>query len=120
MNALHGVVASLLLALGADQAPAADESAVRRPLTADDFYRVQDVSDPQVAPDGLWVAYVVNSNDRDADDARSAIWMVSWDGSQRLALTSAAEGTGKPRWSPDGRYLAFGHRADHGARPSRG
>jgi dipeptidyl aminopeptidase/acylaminoacyl peptidase len=107
MNALHGVVASLLLALGADQAPAADESAVRRPLTADDFYRVQDVSDPQVAPDGLWVAYVVNSNDRDADDARSAIWMVSWDGSQRLALTSAAEGTGKPRWSPDGRYLAF-------------
>jgi dipeptidyl aminopeptidase/acylaminoacyl peptidase len=50
---------------------------------------------------------VVGSNDRDADEARSAIWMVSWDGSQRLALTNAADGTGKPKWSPDGRYLAF-------------
>jgi dipeptidyl aminopeptidase/acylaminoacyl peptidase len=76
-------------------------------LNADDFFRVQDLSEPQVSPDGLWVAYVVSSNDRDADEAKSAIWMVSWDGSQQLALTSATDGTDKPKWSPDGRYLAF-------------
>ncbi len=76
-------------------------------MAPDDFYRALDVSDPQVSPDGLWVAYVVTTNDRDADEARSAIWMVSWDGRQRLPLTAAADGTGKPRWSPDGRYLAF-------------
>jgi dipeptidyl aminopeptidase/acylaminoacyl peptidase len=85
----------------------AAEAAVHRALTPDDVYRVEDVSDPQVSPDGSWVAYVVTSNVREADEARSAIWMVSWDGSQRLALTAAADGTGKPRWSPDGRYLAF-------------
>ena len=89
------------------QAIAADALQGGRTLVPDDFYRVQDVTDPQVSPDGQWVAYVVTTNDRQADEARSAIWMVSWDGSQRLALTSAADGTSKPRWSPDGRYLAF-------------
>jgi dipeptidyl aminopeptidase/acylaminoacyl peptidase len=98
--------AGFLLSLCAARAMGADAPA-RRGLNADDFYRVQDVSDPQVSPDGLWIAYVLGSNDRDADEARSAIWMVSWDGSQHLALTAAADGTAKPRWSPDGRYLAF-------------
>ena len=98
---------SLLLTLCALRAFPADGSAARRPLTADDFYRVQELSDPQVSPDGRWVAYVVTTSDRNADEARSAIWMVSWDGTERLALTAAADGTGKPRWSPDGRYLAF-------------
>ena len=95
-----------MLLLCAARAFAADAPAARR-LSADDLYRVQDVSDPNVSPDGLWVAYVVTTNDREADEARSAIWMVSWDGSQRLAMTAVADGTGKPRWSPDGRYLAF-------------
>jgi dipeptidyl aminopeptidase/acylaminoacyl peptidase len=107
MKALNGHVAGLLLSVCALQAVAAAPAVVRRTLTADDFYRVQDLSDPQVSPDGLWVAYVVSSNDRDADEARSAIWMVSWDGSQRLQLTRAADGTGKPKWSSDGHYLAF-------------
>jgi len=97
---------ALLLCLCAADAMAVEPGA-RRTLAADDFYRVQDLSDPQVSPDGAWVAYVVTTNDRDADEARSAIWMVSWDGKQRLALTAAADGTAKPRWSPDGRYLSF-------------
>lgn len=99
--------AALLLLLTAVRALAADALQGSRALTPDDFYRVEDVSDPQVSPDGLWVAYVVTSNDRPSDEARSAVWMASWDGSQRLALTAAAEGNAKPRWSPDGRYLSF-------------
>jgi dipeptidyl aminopeptidase/acylaminoacyl peptidase len=82
-------------------------SAVHRPLRSDDFYRVVTLSDPQCAPDGAWVAYVATSNDRTADEARAAIWMVSWDGKQQLALTNAAHGTHAPRFSPDGRYLAY-------------
>jgi dipeptidyl aminopeptidase/acylaminoacyl peptidase len=104
---MNWLAASLIAWLFAAQAISADAADVRRTLTPDDFYRVQDVTDPQVSPDGSWVAYVVSTNDREADEARSAIWMVSWDGSQRLALTAAADGIGKPRWSPDGRYLAF-------------
>jgi len=106
MSAVHPMLAGLLLVAGWTQCAAADTPA-RRALNTDDFYRVLDVSDPQVSPDGQWVAYVVGSNDRESDEARSAIWMVSWDGRQRLALTGAADGTGKPKWSPDGGYLAF-------------
>jgi len=107
MTTLKSVGASLWLSLAAAQPICADVPAERRMLTTDDFFDVQAVSDPQVSPDGQWVAYVVTSNDRSADEARSAIWMVSWDGSQRLALTHAASGISEPRWSPDGRYLAF-------------
>jgi dipeptidyl aminopeptidase/acylaminoacyl peptidase len=88
-------------------AAAAADVPARGPLGAEDIYRIQAVSDPQVSPDGLWVAYVVTTNDRAADEQRSAIWMVSWDGTQQLAMTSAASDTDKPRWSPDGRYLSF-------------
>src|ERR1700730_2520464 len=107
MNAVCKTVASLLVSLYALHAVAADATSVRRTLTPDDLYRVLEVTDPQVSPEGGWVAYVVTRNEREADEARSAIWMVSWDGSQRLALTAGANGTGKPKWSPDGRFLAF-------------
>jgi dipeptidyl aminopeptidase/acylaminoacyl peptidase len=98
---------SFLLLLCGTQAISADADAARRSLSPDDLYLIQDVTDPQVSPDGGWVAYVLTTNDREADEERSAIWMVRWDGTQRLALTPAAEQTAQPRWSPDGRYLAF-------------
>jgi dipeptidyl aminopeptidase/acylaminoacyl peptidase len=107
MKALNGLLAALSLSIVSVQGVGADVAGARRTLNADDFFRVQDLSDPQVSPDGLWVAYVVSSNDRESDEERNAIWMVSWDGNQHVQLTSAAADTRKPRWSPDGRYLSF-------------
>jgi dipeptidyl aminopeptidase/acylaminoacyl peptidase len=103
------ILTALLLPslVGAQTGPAAPAAAPKHALAADDFYRAVELSDPQVSPDGLWVAYVVTSSDREADEQRSAIWMVSWDGHQQLALTAAAADTRKPRWSPDGRYLSY-------------
>src|ERR1700722_3212945 len=106
VSGISRLLGGLLLAAFCLRCVAAD-SAAHRMLNADDFFRVEDVSEPQVSPDGLCVAYFVSSNDRDSDEARSAIWMVSWDGRQKLALTSATDGTDKPRWSPDGGYVAF-------------
>ncbi len=87
-------------ALGA-QAPA------KRPLAAEDVYRMRTVSDPQVSPDGRWVAYTVTSLDREADRLRTAIWMVDWEGRQDLQITRGPGSDTTPRWSPDGRWLAF-------------
>src|ERR1700761_9093367 len=99
------LIALSLLTLNAVQA--ADTAPARRPLAASDFYNLLLVSDPQVAPDGKWVAYVVSGNDRDADESRSTLWMTSWDGAQQVPLTNPGRGISSPRWSRDGRYLSY-------------
>jgi Tol biopolymer transport system component len=79
--------------------------ALPRALAPDDYYQLLDVSDPQLSPDGSMIAYVVTRNDRTADAAKSAVWMVDWDGKERRPLTQ--DGASQPRFSPDGRYLSF-------------
>ncbi len=66
-----------------------------------------ELSDPQVSPDGQWVAYVVETANKEDDKAVSQIWMTNWAGSEDLQLTYATESSSSPRWSPDGRYLSF-------------
>lgn len=81
--------------------------AARRLMTVDDTTRWRSVGDPRVSPDGRWVAYTVGSVDTAADKRLSQIWMVSWDGHQNIQLTRGKESSSAPRWSPDGKFLAF-------------
>lgn len=106
-NVPRRLIAAVLLVSLNTAVLAADAAPPPRLLTADDFYNMQIVSAPQVSPDGKWVAYVVSTNDRDADESRSAIWMVSWDGTQQIQLTNPAHDISSPRWSGDGRYLSY-------------
>jgi dipeptidyl aminopeptidase/acylaminoacyl peptidase len=79
----------------------------KRPLNVDDLFNVRDVRDPQRSPDGKWVAYTVSRAIKETDKNDTDVWMVSWDGTQQLQLTSTPDGESRPRWSPDGKYLAF-------------
>lgn len=81
--------------------------AARRALTLDDHSRIITVGDPQRSPDGMWVAYTVTTIDAEKDRRNTDIWMVKWDGSEQLQLTSSADNEASPRWSPDNKYLAF-------------
>ena len=79
----------------------------QRKLTPDDIYRLREVSDPQISPDGAWVAYTVSMPDTAEDKSNSDIWMASWDGARNVRLTTSKSSEHSPQWSPDGRYLAF-------------
>ena len=72
-----------------------------------DLLRIREVSDPQLSPDGAWVAYTVSTSDTAADKQDSDIWMSSWDGKRSVRLTFTANQEHTARWSPDGRYLTF-------------
>ncbi len=81
-------------------------------MTLDDLARFVRVGAPQVSPDGNWIAYTVSHVDTAEDKNVSDLWMVNWNGKEDVQLTfglATAEGSsvGSPRWSPDGRYLAF-------------
>lgn len=79
----------------------------KRPVTLDDLFALRTVGDPQISPDGAWVAYTVETLDLEEDKKISHIWMTSWDGLKTLRLTTSKEGESTPRWSPDGQFLAF-------------
>ena len=79
----------------------------RRPIRVDDLPRFASVSDPQRSPEGAWVAYTVSTTNVDKDKRNTDIWMVKWDGSEQVQLTSSEDSESSPRFSPDGKYLAF-------------
>ena len=76
-------------------------------LTLADLDRFREVSAPEISPDGAWVAYTVTVADTAKDQPNRDVWMTSWDGRRTVRLTSSSGSEGTPRWSPDGRYLAF-------------
>ena len=73
-----------------------------------DVYALRSVGEPRLSPDGRCVAYVVNWIDPVANSYRGAIWVAPLDGSEEpRQFTSGERRDGSPRWSPDGRWLAF-------------
>ncbi len=71
-QSLIGAALSLALPLAAQTAP--------RPVRASDLLKIKAVSDPQLSPDGAWVAYTVTTIDSAKDKSDADLWMTSWDG----------------------------------------
>jgi dipeptidyl aminopeptidase/acylaminoacyl peptidase len=87
-------------------APAAQTGTLKA-IAFDDFIRVQRLTDPQLSPDGTQIAFVVTVMDKAANKGLSDIWLVPARGGEPRRLTSSPASDTTPRWSPDGRTIAF-------------
>jgi len=79
----------------------------RHPLRLDDMTRFRDVRDPQLSPDGKWIAYVVGTIDTKEDKGGSHIWLTNIEGTNDRQITFSQDSESSPRWSPDGKYISF-------------
>jgi dipeptidyl aminopeptidase/acylaminoacyl peptidase len=78
----------------------------KRAITFDDLIQMHRVGEPQISPDGKWIAYTLSTPDMDANRNASNIWIVATSGSTPLQLTRSGHDS-SPAWSPDGKTLAF-------------
>src|SRR3954449_2175206 len=80
----------------------------KTPVVPEDIYQLGWLEDPRLSPDGRWVAYVQVSVDKAKNKYRRSIWLAAADGSSPPRQFTSGQGTDHtPRWSPDGRHLAF-------------
>jgi dipeptidyl aminopeptidase/acylaminoacyl peptidase len=83
-----------------------------RPLGIVDLINVPRIADPQLSPDGRYLAYTRGDADWKANRRIAHIWRVTVDGGEPVQLTFGVDGESEPRWAPDGRTIAFTARRD--------
>ncbi len=76
--------------------------------TIDSLIELATPADPQIAPDGSAIAYVISQPDWEEDRYVNQIWLVANAAeAEPRQLTFTKNGSATPHWSPDGQYLAF-------------
>jgi dipeptidyl aminopeptidase/acylaminoacyl peptidase len=86
---------------------AAPAAAPARPLRPEDIFALKEVADPELSPEGKWVAFTVTTMDAKEDESDTDIYMAPFAGGPALRLTASKKAEKSPRWSPDGKWLAF-------------
>jgi dipeptidyl aminopeptidase/acylaminoacyl peptidase len=85
----------------------AASAADKKPMNFDDLMRVQRVSDPQISPDGKWIAYTITVVDKKKNSTDSDIWVIPVGRGDARQLTRSPGSDTRARWSPEGKTIAF-------------
>jgi dipeptidyl aminopeptidase/acylaminoacyl peptidase len=101
---LFAAAAAAILAGAASAKPAEGPSRTFQP---GDLFALEYASDPQVKPDGSAIAYVRATYSDMTDRARRSIWLVDPASGAQTPLISSSGSASTPRWSPDGKRLAY-------------
>lgn len=76
-------------------------------MQPNDVYRIKQVRQPKVSPDGKWILYSLSQVDSAKDRNTSKLYMVGIDGKETICLTEQTKNPGSHDWSPDGKYISF-------------
>jgi dipeptidyl aminopeptidase/acylaminoacyl peptidase len=77
------------------------------PFSVYDFLAIEQISDPQVSPDGRQIVFVLTTTDIEENRMRSNLWLIRTDGKELRQLTSHPEMDSNPRWVSDGKTIWF-------------
>lgn len=106
MTALHFKIFSLILLFSIYFEGFSQES--KKPIVIDDLMKIKSVSNPQISPDGKWIAYATSEMNLKKDKAETQLWMIPSQGGEAIPMTSKEfYSASDPKWSPDNKYLSF-------------
>ena len=76
---------------------------IPRAITIDDFFEIREVSQPEISPDGQWIAYAARTHNLKEDKNEQRLWMISTHGGDALPLSAEGVSSSHVRWTPDGK-----------------
>src|SRR5688572_29864951 len=82
-------------------------AAAQTGFNIDSLLAIKRVGDPQLSPDARTVAFTVGTVDKPGNRVLTQIYTVRIDGTGMKQITSGDRSNSSPRWSPDGKRIAF-------------
>ena len=81
--------------------------AAKRAVTVEDLFATKDIGEARLSPDGRSIVFTLSITDLAKNRSFATLWLVAAAGDKPVQLTTGEFGDATPRWSPDGKWIAF-------------